>query len=206
MPKKPLAPPEYFDARYFKRWYGSAKTRAFTKADKEKRADFVLSFLTQLNVKVQSVCDLGCGLGHWQPALAQRIPKLKYVGVEYSPFLCEKYGWVQASAADYAPPRQFDLVIAQSVLHHLSDRDCAKTIKHIAAYCRKALYLEVTTAADWRTVVDKKHTDPAVHRRTGAWYRRQLAPHFICLGGGLWLARKANIPLFELETSDKTTA
>jgi len=194
-----MAPPDYFDAAYFRRWYGDSKSRAFTRSDKEKRADFVLSYLHLLDVPVKSVCDVGCGLGHWRDALGQRRPRLTYLGVEVSPFLCQRFGWHQASAADFRPKRQFDLVIAQSVLHHLNAHDCAQAIHNIASYCRGALYLEVATTHDWRTVIDRKHTDPAVYRRTGTWYKTQLARHFVSVGGGLFLAKRAGVALLELE-------
>lgn len=200
MPRQqPVAPPAYFDAAYFRRWYGNPTSRAFTRVDKEKRADFVLSYLRLLGVPVKRVCDVGCGLGHWRDALVSRRPRLSYTGVEISPFLCQRFGWHQASAADYAPKRQFDLVIAQSVLHHLNARDCAQAIRNIASYCRGALYLEVATARDWKTVIDRTRTDPAVYHRTGTWYKAQLARHFVSVGGGLFLAKRAGVALLELE-------
>jgi hypothetical protein len=38
-----------------------------------------------------------------------------------------------------------------------------------------------------------------VHWRTGTWYRKRLAPHFVEIGGGMWLSRRNTAPLFELE-------
>lgn len=189
-----------FDEAYYRRWYGNAKTRAFTKADKDIRAAFVLSYLRQLQVPVRSVCDLGCGLGHWRAALQKINPRITYTGVEYSAAMAQRYGWVEASAADYAPRRKFDLVICQAVFQHLDDRDCAQAIAHIGAYCRGALYLEVLTKGDWTSgVVDKKHTEPHAYLRSKAWYRRQLGKYFVPVGGGLFVARAANVPLLELE-------
>lgn len=192
-------PAAHYDAAYFHRWYGDTRTRSFTKADKAVRAAFVLSYLRYLKLPVRSVCDLGCGLGHWREALQEISPRLRYTGVEYSPYLCEKYGWVQASAADYTPKKQFDLVICQSVLHHLNEADCKRAIRHIGQYCRGALYFEAVTQRDWNTVIDKEHTDPRIYRRTGAWYKRELGRYFTPIGGGLFLAKAAGVPLFELE-------
>lgn len=198
-PKASSVPQSDYDAAYFKRWYGDAKTRAFTRKDKDKRAAFVVAALRQFGVKLRSVCDLGCGLGHWQEALHPLIPRLKYTGVEYSAYLCARFGWVEASAADYAPRQSFDLVICQSVLHHLNDRDCARAIRNIASYCKGALYLEVVTQQDWETVIDHQHTDPNIFLRSGAWYKKRLGQYFEPLGGGLFLAKSANIPLLDIE-------
>ncbi len=193
-------PAHRFDAAYYRHWYGKADTRAFTKTDKDVRAAFVLSYLRHLKVPVRSVCDLGCGLGHWREALQKIDSRITYTGVEYSAFMAQRLGWVESSAADYAPKRKFDLVICQAVLQHLDDKDCARAIKNIGSYCRGALYLEVLTKADWTSgVVDKKHTEKHSHLRSATWYKKRLGEFFVPVGGGLFVARSANVPLFELE-------
>lgn len=193
-------PAHRFDEAYYRRWYGNAGTRAFTKADKDVRAAFVLSYLRHLKVPVRSVCDLGCGLGHWREALQKIDGRIAYTGVEYSAFTAKRFGWVHSSAADYAPKRRFDLVICQAVLQHLDDRDCDKALAHIGAYCRGALYLEVLTRADWNSgIVDKKHTEAHSHLRSAAWYKKRLREYFKPVGGGLFVTHGANVPLFELE-------
>ena len=50
--------------------------------------------------------------------------------------------------------------------------------------------------------IDEELTDPRLHRHRASLYRRALQPHFINLGGGLWLSRGAQVPLFALETLD----
>ncbi len=198
-PKAASVAATHYDEAYFKRWYGTAQTRAFTKTDKDIRAAFVVAYMKQLKIPLRSVCDLGCGLGHWQQALRKLLPKMTYTGVEYSPYLCARYGWTEASAATYAPRRRFDLVICQSVLHHLNDRDCAAALDHIASYCKGVLYLEVVSQQDWNQVIDRAHTDPNIFLRSGAWYKTRLKKHFVPLGGGLFLAKSAGIPLLEIE-------
>lgn len=191
---------ERFDEHYYRHWYGNASTRAFTKADKDVRAAFVLSYLKLLKIPVRSVVDVGCGLGHWRAALQKIDPRLAYTGVEYSALMARRYGWVEASAADYVPKRQFDLVICQAVLQHLNDKDCAKALENIGQYCRGALYLEVLTKADWISgMIDKKHTERHPYLRSAAWYRKRLDKYFIAAGGGLFIARASGAPLLELE-------
>ena len=189
-----------FDESYYRRWYGHAKTRAYTQADKDVEAGFVLSYLAHLAVPVKSVVDIGCGLGHWRTALHKINPAIKYTGVEVSAFACQRFGWVHASADTYKPRQKFDLVICQQVLQHLDNKQCAQALAYMASYCRGALFLQVATKGDWDgDVIDKKRSEKHDYLRTGAWYRRQLAPHFINMGGGLFLARSAEIPLFELD-------
>jgi hypothetical protein len=56
------------------------------------------------------------------------------------------------------------------------------------------------TDKDWRERCDRERTDGAVHLRTAAWHRRRLARSFVTLGGGVFAARRAGFPFFELET------
>jgi len=74
-------------------------------------------------------------------------------------------------------------------------------IENLARHCRGALFLEVLTKRDWEENCDRRVTDGDVHLRTGNWYRRRLAPHFLAAGGGLWIGRGAGVTLFELETT-----
>lgn len=52
-----------------------------------------------------------------------------------------------------------------------------------------------------RGVIDEELTDPRLFRHRAALYRRGLSPHFRELGGGVWLSRQAELPLFELESA-----
>src|SRR5690606_14618386 len=110
-----------------------------------KLASFVAAYLTYLNVPVRRILDLGCGVGHWRDAAAKLWPKASYLGVEYSSYLCHRFGWQQGSAADFVPSgrhREFDLVICQGVLQYLGDDEAASAIDNFGRLCRGALYLE----------------------------------------------------------------
>ena len=78
------------------------------------------------------VLDLGCGMGHWRTALEKLAPKARHRGVEYSDYLCERFGWEKGSAVDFAPGRTFDLVVCQGVLQYLDDRAAARAIDNLA--------------------------------------------------------------------------
>lgn len=189
-----------FDADYYRRYYEEPRTRVTDAASVRRLATFVTAYLGYLQVSVRSVLDLGCGVGHWRTALADLLPKAKYRGVEYSEYQCERMGWEQGSAVDYAPGRTFDLVICQGVLQYLDDDDAARAIANFGRLSAQALYVEALTRRDWQENVDRSTTDGDVHLRTGTWYRRRLARHFVHVGGGLHVRRDAGIPLFELET------
>ena len=48
-------------------------------------------------------------------------------------------------------------------------------------------------------IIDEDLTDSRLFRHRAELYRRGLRPNFKELGGGLWLSRRADQPLFELE-------
>jgi 2-polyprenyl-3-methyl-5-hydroxy-6-metoxy-1,4-benzoquinol methylase len=189
-----------FDEDYYRRWYGDAGTRAHTQADRRVEAAYVMSALGYMRVPVKSVVDVGCGVGHWRTALREINPAINYTGVEVSDFACQRFGWIHSSADQFLPRQKFDLVICQQVLQHLDNKACAKALANMASYCRGALFLQVVTRGDWDgDMLDKARTEHHQFLRTLAWYRKQLAPHFIGVGGGLFLARRAKVPTFELE-------
>jgi SAM-dependent methyltransferase len=194
--KKSAGAADRFDASYYKKWYGD---------DEEDRADiaeravrFVLTYLDHMDASVRTVVDLGCGVGLWKHALARQAKGVRYTGVEYSAYLCEKYGWHRASAADYSPGKRFDLAVCQGVLQYLSDADCERAIANLAKLSRRFMYLEVLTSGDAAHVCDPDGTDFEVHVREPRWYARRLQQHFVNLGGGLYAKPSMREHYFEL--------
>jgi SAM-dependent methyltransferase len=189
-----------FDESYYQRFYLDPKTRVTDRAGIDRLGDFVCSYLRYLALPVSRVLDVGCGIGLWQRVLARHFPTAMYRGVEYSEYLCERYGWERGSVVDYKSRARFDLVVCQGVLPYLDLRACKQAIENLARLCRGALYLEAVTRDDYDGgVVDRRRTDAAMQLRSARWYRRALAPHFDALGGGLWLAKRAKVPVYALE-------
>ncbi len=189
-----------FDASYYRKFYGARRTRVTDVAATRRLAAFAVAYLRYLRLPLRAVLDLGCGLGYWRTALAELAPAARHHGVEFSPYLCRRYGWVQGSVVDHAPGRTFDLVVCQGVLQYLDDADAARAIDNLGRLCRGALYLEALTRRDWQENCDREVTDLDVHLRTGAWYQRRLGRHFLAVGGGLFVRRTAGVTTFELES------
>jgi cyclopropane fatty-acyl-phospholipid synthase-like methyltransferase len=191
-----------FDSGYYDRFYRDPATRVTTGSTVMTLAAFVAAYLEHIGQPVRNVLDIGCGLGLWQPAVERFFPGARYTGVEFSEHTCEEYGWEQGSVVDYRPRRRADLVVCQGVLQYLGDRDCRLAIANLARMCRGALYLEVLTARDWEENCDRDATDGSVYLRSAAFYRKQLAEHFVNCGGGVFLAEESPATLFELERLD----
>ena len=195
--------PRYFDRAYYERFYGNPKTRVLDPEYFYKLGQFVCSYIGYLELPVKRVLDIGCGLGLWKELVEWYFPGAKYHGVEYGDYLCKRCGWERGSVVDYRSRRPFDFVICQSVLPYLDARSARRAIENLGALCRGVLYLEAVTSEDLeQDVVDVRRMDRTMILRSERWYRKCLRSHFIFLGGGVWLSRRAGVPMFALERGD----
>jgi trans-aconitate methyltransferase len=188
-----------FEAAYFRKFYLNAATRVVTPREMRARAALIVAALAHASIPVRSILDAGCGIGLLRKPFAELLPKARYTGLEASEYLCGRYGWTQGSVIDYATPRPSDLVVCYDVLQYLDDRNAARAVKNLARLSRAALYVSALTREDWRENCDQTRTDPAVHLRSGDWYRRRLQKHFRYLGFGLWLRRDVTAILWDME-------
>ena len=198
------APATTFDEAYYQRFYFDKKTRVLDRAHVDRLGAFVAAYIQYLRVPVRRVLDMGCGIGLWQGLIARHFPGASYHGVEISDYLCQRYGWERGSVADYAAQEPFDLVICQGVLPYLDPSDLQRAlVVNLGRLSRGALYVEAVAREDYeRDMIDEDLTDARQFRHRVALYRRGLREHMREMGGGLWLSRQANVPLFALEHLD----
>ncbi len=163
------------------------------------RAAVIASLLGHLQIPVRRILDAGCGLGLLRGPLADLYPRARYSGLESSPYLCERFGWILGSVADFAPSKPFDLTICYDVLQYLPDAQAAHAIANFARLTRAALYVSALTVEDWRDNCDRSRTDRDVHLRSGEWYRRRLLRSFRYMGVGVWLRRNVAATLWDME-------
>ncbi|MEG0974108.1 MAG: class I SAM-dependent methyltransferase [Comamonas sp.] len=193
---------QWFDEAYYQRYYFDKKTSVVDPAHVQRLGTFVCSYLQYLRVPVQRVLDIGCGIGLWRDAITQHFPGASYQGVELSDYLCDRYGWAKGSVVDWRPAdnHAFDLVICQGVLPYLSPGDLKLALSNLAQLSRGGLYIEAVAKEDYeRDIIDEELTDPRLYHHRASLYRRGLATGFTELGGGVWLSRRATVPLFALE-------
>jgi predicted TPR repeat methyltransferase len=191
-----------FGAEYFRKYYVNPKTRVVTAAEMRARATLILAILRQAQIPVRRILDAGCGIGLLRAPFADLAPRARYTGLEYSEYLCAKYGWRQGSIADYVALKPYDLVVCYDVLQYLTDRDAAAAIANLARLSQAAVYVSALTREDWRHNCDRSRTDRAVHLRPAIWYRRRLQRGFRYLGFGVWLRKDVTAILWELESGN----
>ena len=179
----------HFGPAYFRKFYLNPATRVVTAQEMHSRARLIAAVLSQLQIPVRSILDAGCGIGLLRRPFAAVLPRARYVGLEFSEYLCRRYGWQQGSVATHEPRKPYDLLICYDVLQYLDDRQAARAIGNFSRLTRAALYVSALTREDWRDNCDRSRTDRAVHLRSGAWYRRRLGHAFRYVGFGVWLRK-----------------
>ena len=145
--------------------------------------------------------DAGCGIGLLRAPLQRAFPRARYTGLEYSEYLCKRYGWTHGSLADWrADP--FDLVVCYDVLQYLDDRTAARAIVNLGRLTRGVLYLSALTAArlarELRPLAHRSRRAPA---RRSEWYGARLRRWFRPSGAGFWIRRGAPLSTWEMETA-----
>jgi hypothetical protein len=193
-----MTAPARFDEAYYRRHY-AGRARVHSAREIGRLAQGVTGLAAWLGVELRAVLDVGAGPGLWRDWFRRHRPGVRYRSTDVSPYACARYGHERRDISRWRSRERHDLVICQGVLQYLDDAGAARALENLAAMCRGLLYLEAITAHDLAEVVDREATDLAIHARTGAWYRRRLAPEFVQVGAGLWAARRAGLALYELE-------
>jgi SAM-dependent methyltransferase len=188
-----------FDRRYYRRYYGDARTRVTDAAEMTRRAALIGAALRHFELSIRSILDVGCGVGLMRRPLLAQFPRARYVGVESSEYLCARHGWTRGSVVDLEVANPADLTICYDVAQYLDARAAARALECLADATRMVLYFSALTTEDWRANCDRTRTDGDVHLRDGDWYRRRLARRFAPIGLGLWLKRGYELVRWELE-------
>jgi 2-polyprenyl-3-methyl-5-hydroxy-6-metoxy-1,4-benzoquinol methylase len=190
-----------FDQDYYQRFYYNPRTAVTSRAEMRARGRMIAACVEYVGLPVKSILDAGCGVGLLKAPLTRAFPAARYVGLEYSAYLCKRYGWRQGSVASLRTRERFDLVVCYDVLQYLGVPEARRAIANLSRVCRGALYFGALTTEDWRDNCDQSRTDRIPGLRPGAWYRRELKRAFRPVGCGVWLKRNVNLTLWDLDTA-----
>jgi SAM-dependent methyltransferase len=190
-----------FDQDYYQRFYYNPRTAVTSRAEMRARGRMIAAYVEYVGLPVKSILDAGCGVGMLRAPLTRAFPAAQYVGLEYSEYLCKRYGWRQGSVATLRTRERFDLVVCYDVLQYLGVPEARRAIANLSRVCRGALYFGALTTEDWRENCDQSRTDRIPGLRPGAWYRRELKRAFRPVGCGIWLKRDVNLTLWDLDTA-----
>jgi SAM-dependent methyltransferase len=189
-----------FDAAYYRRFYFDTRTAVISKAEMRARARLIASYADHIGLPVRRILDAGCGIGMLRAPLVRAFPRATYTGLEYSEYLCQRFGWTQGSLAEFSAD-PFDLVICYDVMQYLDDRTAARALANLGRLTRGVLYLSALTERDWRENCDRTRTDRDVNLRAAGWYGARLRRNFRPAGLGFWIRRGAPLSTWEMETA-----
>ena len=189
-----------FDRDFYRCFYFDSRTAVISREEMRARARLIGAYVAHVGLPVRRLLDAGCGIGLLRAPLLRALPQARYTGLEYSDYLCKRFGWRQGSLADWrAEP--FDLVVCYDVLQYLDDRTAARAIVNLGRLTRGVLYLSALTLRDWRENCDRSRTDRNVHLRPVEWYAKRLRRWFRPSGAGFWIRRGAPLATWEMESA-----
>jgi SAM-dependent methyltransferase len=189
-----------FGREYYQRYYFDARTAVASRTEMRARARLIAALTQHAGLPVRRILEAGCGTGMLRAPLLRLLPRAHYLGLETSPYLCERYGWERGRIESYRPRAPFDLVICYDVLQYLEADAAARALANFGRLCRGVLYFSALTRHDFEHNCDRTRTDADVHLRSGHWYRSRLRRQFREAGLGFWLRRGAPLTLWELES------
>jgi len=164
-----------YDRAYFDRWYRDPRSRVVTPAVIARKAHLVLAVAEYfLGRTVRSVMDVGCGEGDWYRPLKTMRPGIRYLGIDPSPYVVERFGRRRnmrlggfGDVAEHAGGRMFDVIVCSDVMQYVAPPELRRGVEQIAAHLEGVAFLEAHTTAD-ALEGDMR----GWHRRTPGYYRR----------------------------------
>lgn len=176
-----------FDQNYWDEQYRDLKTIDGIGNVKD-HSRYVAAYFNLEGFNVESMVDLGFGLGYLMKEFARTFKPRRIEGIEPSEHVFKKMRMknaklYQEDLLTWAthPNRArwaFDLAICNSVLQYLSDKELKIVLPVLAQRCRY-LYLTVPTDVEYyRQQSELEFADPWARVRTREQYQRLLKPHF----------------------------
>jgi SAM-dependent methyltransferase len=200
-----------YDHAYFQTWYRDPKKAIVRRADLERKVALALGAAEHLVGRtVDSVLDVGCGEGSWQPILRKLRPRLKYLGLDTSEYAIRRYGrsrnlrsgsWGQLVGMSLGGP--FDLVVCSDALHYVPTKEFLRGLGGLPALVGGVAYLDfLTSDDDLETGLEGDLV--GFRKRTAAWYRKKLrATGLVECGLGIWAAEDLAPALTAMERGPK---
>jgi SAM-dependent methyltransferase len=145
-----------YDRAYFDRWYRGVASRIEDRAALRRRVTLAVALAERyLERPIRSALDVGCGEGRWRAELLRLRPRLRYSGLDPSPYVVERFGQRRnlvlaafGELEERAPPGPFDLVICADVLHYVEERELDRGLPGLAKRVGGLAWLEALCRED----------------------------------------------------------
>ncbi len=145
-----------YDQAYFDRWYRHPAHRVSTAEGLGRKVRLALSMAEYLLARsIRSVLDIGCGEAPWYPMLRRLRPKVRYIGVDSSEYVLERFGARRnirrghfAELDALKLPKRVDLVVCADVVQYLTDRELERGLRAIRRLVTGIAFIEAFTTED----------------------------------------------------------
>ena len=168
--------PKAYDRTYFERWYRSPDAVVKPEVVRRKVRLALSAAEYVLGREVRSVLDVGCGEAPWRAELKRLRPRLRYLGVDSSPYVVRRFGRRRNIVAGSLGTldrlrltRPFDLVVCADVLEYVPTGELRTGLRNLAALTAGMAYIEAFPFED-----DMVGDMEDWHHRSAATYRREF--------------------------------
>jgi len=175
-----------YDRAYFDHWYRGEDADIGDSEPLVRNVSLAVAVAESVLARpLESVLDVGCGEGRWQPVLRELRPDATYLGIDSSEYVVERFGDSRnlrlGSVGDlqyHVFDEPFDLVVCSDVLHYVADAELLTGMGALFDRCGGAALLETFTAED-----DPEGDRVGFHLRSAAWYREAFQEAgFVAIG------------------------
>lgn len=166
-----------YDKAYFDRWYRGPDPPVGDASDLERAVALAIAATESVIARpIESVLDVGCGEGRWQPVVMKLRPDAAYLGIDSSEYAVDRFGdsrnirhGLFGELAYHVFDEPFDLVVCSDVLHYLDDAEILEGIDALSERTGGVAVIDIFT------VEDEPEGDRVNFRlRPAAWYHNVL--------------------------------
>jgi SAM-dependent methyltransferase len=166
-----------YDKAYFDRFYRHPADRVSTKDGLERKIRLAVSVTEYLLARrIRTVLDIGCGEAPWQPVLRRLRREARYIGVDSSEYVLERYGVARnikrgdlGGLARLRLPNRIDLIVCADLLQYVETRDIERGLRAIRRLLGGVAYIETFASED-----GMEGDLVGWHKRPASEYRRLL--------------------------------
>lgn len=166
-----------YDKAYFDTWYRGPDPPVGDESDLERAVALAIAAAESVLARpLESVLDVGCGEGRWQPVVMDLRPEAVYLGIESSDYAVERFGDSRnirhgrfGELGYHVFDEPFDLVVCSDVLHYLDDAEIFEGIDALADRTGGVAVIDIFTVED-----DPEGDRVDFRLRPAEWYRAVL--------------------------------